>query len=288
MLWVIKSIEVLAILFPIMVLAMCFIRKGLDFIFTQEELKWLDQVLPNTKRKPFPHSLITTVPSSNDFNKNAKFSSSANLLQDKKISQSEEKRINITEEMSKTSIWRQLSGADINNENKKTSYKSKDTKSDNSNSSKIRHRKAKHLPSTSPSDNDKTIGTETTHLSNSSTTTTTTATATTSPGTSHNNNTNGTNDQPIVFCIDPKDTKTHYTKVPNITNTTTTTPTHSNIKKDGHADNIPLLDTPKIMINPPSNQGSPETLHKRPRQPGQPHQQPHQQQPQHQQHVKRI
>ncbi|CAH8622911.1 unnamed protein product [Schistosoma bovis] len=122
MLWVIKSIEVLAILFPIMVLAMCFIRKGLDFIFTQEELKWLDQILPSTKRKPFPRSLVTSVPSNNDFNKNTKFSSSANLLQEKKISQSEEKRINITEEMSKTSIWRQLSGADINNECKKTSY----------------------------------------------------------------------------------------------------------------------------------------------------------------------
>ncbi|CAH8622928.1 unnamed protein product [Schistosoma bovis] len=121
MLWVIKSIEVLAILFPIMVLAMCFIRKGLDFIFTQEELKWLDQILPSTKRKPFPRSLVTSVPSNNDFNKNTKFSSSANLLQEKKISQSEEKRINITEEMSKTSIWRQLSGADINNECKKTS-----------------------------------------------------------------------------------------------------------------------------------------------------------------------
>ncbi|CAH8621046.1 unnamed protein product [Schistosoma margrebowiei] len=121
MLWVIKSIEVLAILFPIMVLAMCFIRKGLDFIFTQEELKWLDQILPSTKRKPFPRSLVISVPSNNDFNKNTKFSSSANLLQEKKISQSEEKRINITEEMSKTSIWRQLSGADINNECKKTS-----------------------------------------------------------------------------------------------------------------------------------------------------------------------
>ncbi|CAH8619427.1 unnamed protein product [Schistosoma curassoni] len=127
MLWVIKSIEVLAILFPIMVLAMCFIRKGLDFIFTQEELKWLDQILPSTKRKPFPRSLVTSVPSNNDFNKNTKFSSSANLLQEKKISQSEEKRINITEEMSKTSIWRQLSGADINNECKKTSYVSKKT-----------------------------------------------------------------------------------------------------------------------------------------------------------------
>ncbi|CAH8624503.1 unnamed protein product [Heterobilharzia americana] len=118
MLWVIKSIDVLAILFPIMVLAMCFIRKGLDFIFTQEELKWLDQTLPSTKRKPFPRP-VKSISSTTDFAKNAKYSSDANLLQEKKVSKGEEKRINITEEMSKTSIWRQLSGTDMTNEAKK-------------------------------------------------------------------------------------------------------------------------------------------------------------------------
>ncbi|CAH8601591.1 unnamed protein product [Schistosoma intercalatum] len=266
MLWVIKSIEVLAILFPIMVLAMCFIRKGLDFIFTQEELKWLDQILPSTKRKPFPRSLVTSVPSNNDFNKNTKFSSSANLLQEKKISQSEEKRINITEEMSKTSIWRQLSGADINNECKKTSNKSKDTKPSSGSSAKTRHRKAKHFSSTSPceDDEDETLRTETNHLSYNSTTTTT-------PGNNSNNNNNSdANDQhdqstsnspsvafptkqqqPVLFCIDPKDT-VNNTKGQTI-----------NVKEDRNTDSLPLLDTPKIMINPPSNQGSPETAHRR-------------------------
>ncbi|CAH8617068.1 unnamed protein product [Schistosoma bovis] len=265
MLWVIKSIEVLAILFPIMVLAMCFIRKGLDFIFTQEELKWLDQILPSTKRKPFPRSLVTSVPSNNDFNKNTKFSSSANLLQEKKISQSEEKRINITEEMSKTSIWRQLSGADINNECKKTSNKSKDTKPSSGSSSKTRHRKAKHFSSTSPceDDEDETFRTGTNHLSNNSTTTTT-------PGNNSNNNNSDANDQhdqstsnspsvafpakqqqPVLFCIDPKDT-VNNTKGQTI-----------NVKEDRNTDSLPLLDTPKIMINPPSNQGSPETAHRR-------------------------
>ncbi|CAI2732887.1 unnamed protein product [Schistosoma spindalis] len=265
MLWVIKSIEVLAILFPIMVLAMCFIRKGLDFIFTQEELKWLDQILPSTKRKPFPRSLVTSVPSNNDFNKNTKFSSSANLLQEKKISQSEEKRINITEEMSKTSIWRQLSGADINNECKKTSNKSKDTKPSSGSSSKTRHRKAKHFSSTSPceDDEDETFRTETNHLSNNSTTTTT-------PGNNSNNNNSDANDQqdqstsnspsvalptkqqqPVLFCIDPKDT------VNNAKGQTI------NVKEDRNTDSLPLLDTPKIMINPPSNQGSPEIAHRR-------------------------
>jgi hypothetical protein len=30
---------------------MCFVRKGLDYIFTQEELKWLDDIMPETHRR---------------------------------------------------------------------------------------------------------------------------------------------------------------------------------------------------------------------------------------------
>nr|CAH8866900.1 unnamed protein product [Trichobilharzia regenti] len=251
MLWVIKSIDVLAILFPIMVLAMCFIRKGLDFIFTQEELKWLDQILPSTKRKPFPRP-IASAPSATDFGKNAKFSSNTNLLQDKKVSRSEEKRINITEEMSKTSIWRQLSGTDINNETNKYN-KPKDTKT--------RHRKGKK-PSSSSSpfggmttlaDDDTTesyqTATETNHLSNTSNGTTSTAA---------NNDVNKPSSPakrqqtPVVFCIDPKDAKKSSTNISSSLKPSTTSDDNDS------SSNHPLLDTPKITINPPSNQGSPE------------------------------
>ncbi|XP_045177486.2 electrogenic sodium bicarbonate cotransporter 1-like isoform X5 [Mercenaria mercenaria] len=50
-LWVIKSIESISIAFPLMVLIICFVRKGLDKIFTQRELKWLDDILPATQVK---------------------------------------------------------------------------------------------------------------------------------------------------------------------------------------------------------------------------------------------
>ena len=49
LLYVIKTISKISILFPLMVLALCFIRKLLDFVFTQHELKWLDDVLPGAK-----------------------------------------------------------------------------------------------------------------------------------------------------------------------------------------------------------------------------------------------
>ncbi|CAF4642824.1 unnamed protein product, partial [Rotaria socialis] len=45
----IKSIKSIALGFPLLVLATCFVRKLLDKMFTQEELFWLDDILPGTK-----------------------------------------------------------------------------------------------------------------------------------------------------------------------------------------------------------------------------------------------
>ncbi|XP_055959093.1 sodium bicarbonate cotransporter 3 isoform X3 [Patella vulgata] len=50
-LWVIKTIKVISIAFPIMVLAMCFVRKGMDFYFSQNELKWLDDIMPEAHKR---------------------------------------------------------------------------------------------------------------------------------------------------------------------------------------------------------------------------------------------
>ncbi|XP_061760677.1 sodium-driven chloride bicarbonate exchanger-like isoform X2 [Nerophis ophidion] len=50
MLWVIKTSKA-AIVFPMMVLALVFIRKLLDFIFTKRELSWLDDLMPEWKKK---------------------------------------------------------------------------------------------------------------------------------------------------------------------------------------------------------------------------------------------
>ena len=33
------------------VLAMCFVRKGLDWVFTRHELTWLDDIMPETHKK---------------------------------------------------------------------------------------------------------------------------------------------------------------------------------------------------------------------------------------------
>ncbi|XP_056590176.1 sodium-driven chloride bicarbonate exchanger isoform X1 [Triplophysa dalaica] len=50
LLWVIKTSRA-AIVFPMMVLALVFIRKLLDFFFSKRELSWLDDLMPESKKK---------------------------------------------------------------------------------------------------------------------------------------------------------------------------------------------------------------------------------------------
>ncbi|OWF48132.1 electrogenic sodium bicarbonate cotransporter 1-like [Mizuhopecten yessoensis] len=45
-LWIVKSVKSIAISFPIMVVAICFVRKALEYVFDQYELQWLDSLLP--------------------------------------------------------------------------------------------------------------------------------------------------------------------------------------------------------------------------------------------------
>eukprot|EP00794_Sanderia_malayensis_P012950 gene12950-14282_t len=51
LLWVIKSIKATKMLFPIMLVVMIVMRKALDRYFTRQELKSLDDILPEFKRK---------------------------------------------------------------------------------------------------------------------------------------------------------------------------------------------------------------------------------------------
>jgi hypothetical protein len=50
-LWTIKSIKMISIVFPLMVLAMCFVRKALDWVFTRHELMWLDDIIPESHKR---------------------------------------------------------------------------------------------------------------------------------------------------------------------------------------------------------------------------------------------
>uniref|UniRef100_A0A671YYV5 Anion exchange protein n=1 Tax=Sparus aurata TaxID=8175 RepID=A0A671YYV5_SPAAU len=107
LLWVIKTSKA-AIVFPMMVLALVFIRKLLDLMFTKRELSWLDDLMPEWKKKKLEdaqeeeHSIIAEeegivqVPLEGNF-------------------KCDPATVNITDEMSKGSfgnVWKSVSPAE--------------------------------------------------------------------------------------------------------------------------------------------------------------------------------
>ncbi|XP_053386313.1 electrogenic sodium bicarbonate cotransporter 1-like isoform X3 [Mercenaria mercenaria] len=119
MLWVIKTIKAISIAFPIMVLAMCFIRKALDYLFTQTELKWLDDIMPEISKREKDDKELEIQEKQDEYEtlldpKNANpevnqrpQASIINLAinggNDSFINQ-----VNITEEVAKCQIWKNL------------------------------------------------------------------------------------------------------------------------------------------------------------------------------------
>ncbi|XP_055985920.1 sodium bicarbonate cotransporter 3 isoform X1 [Sorex fumeus] len=122
LLWVIKA-SAAAVVFPMMVLALVFIRKLMDLCFTKRELSWLDDLMPESKKKkeddkkkekeeaermlqagddtvhlPFERGSLLQIPV-----KALKYSDDPSV-------------VNISDEMAKTAQWKALS---MNTENAK-------------------------------------------------------------------------------------------------------------------------------------------------------------------------
>jgi anion exchange protein len=51
LMWVVKTIKITAIGFPLMLIALMLIRKLMDLVFTQSDLYWLDHLLPDEARR---------------------------------------------------------------------------------------------------------------------------------------------------------------------------------------------------------------------------------------------
>ncbi|KAM9836059.1 sodium-driven chloride bicarbonate exchanger-like isoform 1-T1 [Aulostomus maculatus] len=108
LLWVIKTSKA-AIVFPMMVLALVFIRKLLDFIFSKRELSWLDDLMPEWKKKKLEDA--------------AKEEEHSIIAEEEGIVQvpleghykSDPATVNITDEMSKGSfgsVWKSVNPAE--------------------------------------------------------------------------------------------------------------------------------------------------------------------------------
>nr|XP_039268617.1 sodium-driven chloride bicarbonate exchanger-like isoform X2 [Styela clava] len=141
LLWVIKSTKPVSIIFPMMVAALVGVRKAFDYcIFSQEELFWLDDIMPESTKKRKEDSKKRK--EQEDQNKQDLLAMSGQgtvnvPLQDGKVlkipvseikyNPDEPTSINITKEMAQTAIWKTIvrnelggSGTDLKEREKRS------------------------------------------------------------------------------------------------------------------------------------------------------------------------
>ncbi|XP_035714213.1 electroneutral sodium bicarbonate exchanger 1 isoform X3 [Folsomia candida] len=108
MLWLIKSFRSTSILFPLMLVVMIVVRKLLDFVFSQRELKILDDVMPETSRRDHAED-DDWEEDGTAMSKNIGGNSSGNFtipLANGNVMKIPVSSVNITEEVNRTGIWK--------------------------------------------------------------------------------------------------------------------------------------------------------------------------------------
>ncbi|XP_048879516.1 electroneutral sodium bicarbonate exchanger 1 isoform X2 [Brienomyrus brachyistius] len=117
LLWVIKTSRA-AIVFPMMVLALVFIRKLLDFCFSKRELSYLDDIMPESKKKKLDDASKKVEEESEEMLglgggrgmvQIQMESSKAAQTPKNTDARCDPSDINISDEMSKTTVWKALS-----------------------------------------------------------------------------------------------------------------------------------------------------------------------------------
>ncbi|XP_018094312.2 sodium-driven chloride bicarbonate exchanger isoform X1 [Xenopus laevis] len=123
LLWVIKASRA-AIVFPMMVLALVFVRKLMDFFFTKRELSWLDDLMPESKKKKLEDAQKEEEQSilALEDEVTVQLPLEENFREDPSV-------INISDEMAKTSVWKTLLITSDNSKNKESSVPTKSSES---------------------------------------------------------------------------------------------------------------------------------------------------------------
>lgn len=117
-LWAIKAVKSISIVFPMMVVGTCFVRKAIERIFSMDELKWLDDLMPEDSRKKKEAEKLKNDEEHAEENESLLGDEKQRLDELKQIYGQGEKysgktpfasdRVNITEEVNKTGIWLQV------------------------------------------------------------------------------------------------------------------------------------------------------------------------------------
>ncbi|KFO88591.1 Electroneutral sodium bicarbonate exchanger 1, partial [Buceros rhinoceros silvestris] len=99
LLWAIK-VSPAAIVFPMMVLALVFVRKVMDFCFSKRELSFLDDLMPESKKKKLDDAQNKAK------EEELKLGKSSDMEMPKQSSdRADPCEINLSDEMSKTTVW---------------------------------------------------------------------------------------------------------------------------------------------------------------------------------------
>uniref|UniRef100_A0A670IW43 Anion exchange protein n=1 Tax=Podarcis muralis TaxID=64176 RepID=A0A670IW43_PODMU len=129
LLWVIKASRA-AIVFPMMVLALVFVRKLMDLFFTKRELSWLDDLMPESKKKKLEdaekeeeQSMLAMEEEGTVHTAENKFRLPLSVCSF--YSRDDPSVINISDEMSKTAVWKTLLISSDNTKDKESSFPSK-------------------------------------------------------------------------------------------------------------------------------------------------------------------
>ncbi|XP_043801294.1 sodium-driven chloride bicarbonate exchanger isoform X2 [Apis laboriosa] len=110
-LWIIKSFSSTSILFPLMLMVMIGIRKSLDLMFTQRELKILDDIMPEPSKKHAEDLRQLENGEEQNESNPIGYGPSGNIqisLANGNIMKIPMASINISEEVNKTGIWQQV------------------------------------------------------------------------------------------------------------------------------------------------------------------------------------
>uniref|UniRef100_A0A670YP11 Anion exchange protein n=2 Tax=Pseudonaja textilis TaxID=8673 RepID=A0A670YP11_PSETE len=121
LLWVIK-VSKAAIVFPMMVLALVFVRKLMDFFFTKRELSWLDDLMPESKKKKLEDAEKEEEQSmlAMEEEGTVQLPLEGHCRDDPSV-------INISDEMAKTSVWKTMLITSENAKDKESSFPAKST-----------------------------------------------------------------------------------------------------------------------------------------------------------------
>ncbi|XP_060633860.2 sodium-driven chloride bicarbonate exchanger isoform X6 [Anolis sagrei] len=120
LLWVIKASRA-AIVFPMMVLALVFVRKLMDLFFSKRELSWLDDLMPESKKKK-----LEDAEKEEEQSMLALEEEGTVQLPLEGTYRDDPSVINISDEMSKTTVWKSMLITE-NTKDKESSFPSKST-----------------------------------------------------------------------------------------------------------------------------------------------------------------